>query len=846
MKGFSRKGTVSSIPAPLSPASVSTASRASRLLSPAVAGTASAQRPNTPRATNVLPPAFHTFARTRPQAVPLPHQPSSGKAHPLQLMSPSGAGGQIPLSPPALDLSLYSHANTENIERYSPTAVPAGKRERRLLLGIFPDPEDCKPRDYVRLIATCAAAICMLLLLVESTSSAYFQHCDNPVSCFDLDTELQRSRHVDVDPCRNMFGHVCGRWTSMYPGRQDQFELLNQRLIMSLLENVGQVSTGSGSATDKAGAALFGCMRVAEDMVDDISAIREVLNRHGLHLPAQDIRPSRDVFRILVGLTLQDLLGVFFQLKPSPYLRTDDRFVFELRYAETMYRYVSNEKAIENCVRSYDPDLEDVSTLAMTLTNVENDVAVVTMLYPPREPEHRYLTVQEIEKYYYDSTGHEAIIKTQWWVEDINQNVPKQSAISPQSEILLSDKHALFLTDALLRAYTSRSLPLQSYIAWKVIKYLSHAASSRMVHCHILSSQEHMAYAFPIDLSRCIEYATQVIPYGLLSLQLKNILQDETINYANTVSKRVRQQIEMSYNLSMLDPQSAKSIMQRLRSIHQIVGTASKLRSDEALNSYYRHIPMYDAKVNFVKWLVKAHRAEAAHKILFLHPSPDIATSINRDDWEPTSISVGAFYVILYHLIYLPGGTLVSPLLVRNGPNSYNYGAIGKVIGHELSHAFEPRFLEVTTRGDAQAFYTPRFRKLLEGQQDCLILQANKMTESAIAGNNSISETYADTAGLEAAYLAYSTLPLTDRRMGVGPYTADQAFFVGSCYMLCEAERTPSERSVYLPHRVRCNQPCINTQEFADAYRCSKGSAMFPRSRCDIHDHRLINPSEAR
>ncbi|KAK8780101.1 hypothetical protein V5799_018558 [Amblyomma americanum] len=494
----------------------------------------------------------------------------------------------------------------------------------------------------------------MLLLLVESTSSAYFQHCDNPVSCFDLDTELQRSRHVDVDPCRNMFGHVCGRWTSMYPGRQDQFELLNQRLIMSLLENVGQVSTGSGSATDKAGAALFGCMRVAEDMVDDISAIREVLNRHGLHLPAQDIRPSRDVFRILVGLTLQDLLGVFFQLKPSPYLRTDD------------------------------------------------------------------------------------------------------------------------------------------------------------------------------------------------SLQLKNILQDETINYANTVSKRVRQQIEMSYNLSMLDPQSAKSIMQRLRSIHQIVGTASKLRSDAALNSYYRHIPKYDAKVNFVKWLVKAHRAEAAHKILFLHPSPDIATSINRDDWEPTSISVGAFYVILYHLIYLPGSTLVSPLLVRNGPNSYNYGAIGKVIGHELSHAFEPRFLEVTTRGDAQASYTPRFRKLLEGQQECLILQANKMTESAIAGNNSISETYADTAGLEAAYLAYSTLPLTDRRMGVGPYTADQAFFVGSCYMFCEAERTPSERSVYLPHRVRCNQPCINIQEFADAYRCSKGSAMFPRSRCDIHDHRLINPSEAR
>ncbi|KAK8774480.1 hypothetical protein V5799_010985 [Amblyomma americanum] len=365
----------------------------------------------------------------------------------------------------------------------------------------------------------------MLLLLAESAANAFFEYCDTTVSCFDRDTELQVSRLVDVDPCQNMFGHVCGRWESMYPGQQDQFDVLNTRLRMSLLENSGQARIGSDSAADK------------------------------------------------------------------------------------------------------------------------------------------------------------------------------------------------------------------------------------------------------------------------------------------------------------------------------IIGTPSKLRSDVALNSYYRHVPKYNAETKFVVWFLEAHRAVPVHKKQFLRRSPEAAVSVSTDDWEATEISVGAFYVILYHLIYTPGSILIPPLLHPHGPNSYNYGSIGKVQGHELSHAFESKHLDMVSNDEDQAVYAPRFQRLLAEQQDCLMLQANKMTRSDIAGNNSISETFADNAGVEAAFLAYSTLQQPDRLRGIGQYTADQAFFAASCYIFCEAKRTSSEDGIYLPHSLRCNQPFISSQEFADAFHCREGLPMFPSHRCDIHDRQLVKHS---
>ncbi|XP_077507523.1 neprilysin-like [Amblyomma americanum] len=814
---------------------------------------------------NVLPSPSTPGPRTRPPYVPpwtrrvqggsfrqealSPEKLASRTGHLRMLLSPSGAGGQMPLSPPVADATLFSPPETKQPQQYSTAAITEledeGEQEQRLFLGIFPDDNEGN-LEYCAYMTAYIAGVIILLLIVESAASAYFQYCDVPVDCFKLDKELERSRYVEVDPCHDMFAHVCGRWTSMYPDQPDQFEVLNNRLRISLLENIDEASTSSSSAVDKAGAALYSCMRVGEDGVDRTSTIRDVLDRHGLRFPAQESRSTRDVFRILVALTLQDLLGVFFQLKLTPYVKADNQFVFELKYAETMYRYVTNEEVMAACVRAYDPALRDVTDLAKSLLHVENDVRTMTDMYSPSDQEPEYSKLRDIEIVHSEYDQLDAVIKAQWWVDDINENIPKDAAITLDTEILIREKYVLLVMGGVLRAYKTRSVQLQSFIAWKVIKYLSYTASSRMFYCHFPLGRAHWMHTFANALGRCTGYVKVVMPHALLQLQLKNILDEETVNYAHTVAERIMLQMEISYNFSWLDAKSAKGVVERLRSIHQIIGTASKFRSESALDSYYQHIPESSPELKFADWLVVAHRSVAAHKKRFLQPSATDAASISKDDWEISGISVGAFYVIVYHIIYVPGSILMPPFMVPDGPNTYNYGAIGKVIGHEISHAFDTKYLDVNPRGEKHVFYTRQFARMLEKQRDCLILQANKMTRSAIAGNNSISEAFADNAGVEAAYLAYAALPKSDRQAGAGSYTADQAFFAGGCFMFCQGKDDFSEFSIYLPHNLRCNQPCINTQEFAEAFRCKKGSPMFPRRRCDIHDTQRIMVPDTR
>ncbi|KAH7941563.1 hypothetical protein HPB49_014899 [Dermacentor silvarum] len=774
---------------------------------------------------NVLSPK--TPARPRDDVRKSKTRPPSRAAW----VSSSGAGGQLPLSPTVVswESQATDARTTEGVPHSELTDKP------RLFLGIIPD-DDEGSFEYSAYMAAYTVSFAAVLLFITFAASAYFPHCDNPVDCFDLNRELQRSRLVDVDPCEDMFEHVCGRWTSVYPEQQNLFEILNNRLRVSLLENVDQVTTDSSNAVDKAAAAMTACMNVAEADIDHTATIREVLRRRGLTFPAQQVRSAREVFGILIALTLQDLSGVFFQLKLTPYLKAEDRFVFEFRYSETMFRYVTDEDVLESCVRAYDPSLGGTQELAERLFTVETDVRTITAMHSGGGEYPQYYKFSEIDGVYYNSTQQEAYTTAQWWVDEINKHIPEKSAINLTSDILIKDRHALLLTIDVLRAYSTSSLHLQTYIAWKVIKYLSYAASSRMFFCHFRLGNVHWVSTFAKALDRCTSYIKLVIPHALLKLQVKHILDDETINYTNTIADRIRHQMEVSYNFSWFDRESARGLVERLRSIHQIIGVASKLRSNTALNSYYAHIPKSGAPLKFVDWLVEAHRAVAAHKKRFLQPSPDGTASISRDDWDLTGISAGAFYIIVYHIIYLPGSVLMPPFMVPYGPNSYNYGGIGKVIGHELTHAFDPKYLDLNRRGEKQVFYTPQFFQKLRELQDCIILQANKLTESAIAGNNSISEAFADSAGVEAAYLAYRALPESDRETGAGYYTADQTFFAGGCYMFCQAGEDYSEVSIYLPHSVRCKQSCLNTQEFANAFGCKEGSPMFPHKRCDVHD----------
>ncbi|XP_050036635.3 endothelin-converting enzyme homolog [Dermacentor andersoni] len=689
--------------------------------------------------------------------------------------------------------------------------------------------------SHLKLIAA-STAFCALIVAISVVADSSFPHCEHPITCFNLTHELEASIDASVDPCSDMYDHVCGRWSEQYPGKRHQFALLNERLRFVLFRAVEE-SRDQKNAAEKAGLALASCMRVwSSGDVDNTGSISDVLNRRGLIWPATTNVAVRDVFRQLVAFTLKDDISVFFALKVFTHLKAGDKYTFELKYPQLIMEPILDPEELQTCIRTYNSSV-DVTGLAMQIINLELDYATSTAVNSAYDYSPKYHKFGDIEAMYNSS-----IVSTDWWLDAINEHLPSDAAVGSDSVFLLYDKFALSSVTDILSVYSDRTMNLQNFIGWKIVRYLSYGASSKLSTCDFRDERGNWTFTFPVALKYCIRYVNEILPYGLLTLQLSGILAGSEIPYARNMTNDIRRAIEISYNFSWLDEQSAAGAVRRLRDIHAIIGGPSRLLSRGAVDAHYRHIPgVY--KESFVNWLVDSYRAVAESKIKLVYPPshPDYR-SPSRDDWELTEDTVSAFYLPPYHLIYVPGSLLMPPFQSDSAPDSFNYGGLGKVIAHELTHAFDPKYIDVNYAREPDVFYTPQIKEKFLAKIDCLILQTNAMSQDLFVGERTITESFADNSGTELAYLTYAALAEARRKDGVAGFTADQSFFAATCFFLCGADGEKRvENSVYLSLKARCNQPLMNTEQFAEAFPCAVGAPMRPRNRCDIHTPRMMS-----
>ncbi|KAH6934346.1 hypothetical protein HPB50_023038 [Hyalomma asiaticum] len=181
---------------------------------------------------------------------------------------------------------------------------------------------------------------------------------------------------------------------------------------------------------------------------------------------------------------------------------------------------------------------------------------------------------------------------------------------------------------------------------------------------------------------------------------------------------------------------------------------------------------------------------------------------------------------------------MTSPFAVDPDVPAINYGGLGRVIGHELSHAFDATTSYLDEHVQPFTLYSPSSRKELLARLACLARQINDASGSQTLGNNSISEAFADNAGglrqqSETAQLYNDVPPGSASQLG---YTAQQLFFVSSCFMLCSSQGYDfKRRAVYPPPFLRCNTAVMNTRAFGVAFGCPQGAPMNPIIRCNFH-----------
>ncbi|MDT8999617.1 M13 family metallopeptidase [Paucibacter sp. APW11] len=208
---------------------------------------------------------------------------------------------------------------------------------------------------------------------------------------------------------------------------------------------------------------------------------------------------------------------------------------------------------------------------------------------------------------------------------------------------------------------------------------------------------------------------------------------------------------------------------------------------------------------------------------------------VDRSEWGMTPQTVNAYYSPLANEIVFPAAILQPPFFDMNADDAVNYGAIGAVIGHEISHGFDDKGSQYDGDGVLRNWWSEADRKAFDGIAAKLVAQYDGYEPIAgkhVNGKLTLGENIADLSGLQIAYKAYQRSLGGKPAAVIGGYSGEQRFFLG--WSQSWREKAREERMLQLittdphsPGEFRANGAAVNHDGFHQAFGTKEGDKMF-------------------
>jgi predicted metalloendopeptidase len=228
----------------------------------------------------------------------------------------------------------------------------------------------------------------------------------------------------------------------------------------------------------------------------------------------------------------------------------------------------------------------------------------------------------------------------------------------------------------------------------------------------------------------------------------------------------------------------------------------------------------------------------------FEHDLAKIGKPVDRTEWEMTPPTVNAYYSLQKNEIVFPAGILQPPFFDPNGDPAINYGGIGSVMGHEMTHGFDDQGAKFDAQGNLKNWWTPEDLKNFKGRGDCIAQQFGGFEDSGLHENGKLveGESIADLGGLTISYAAFEkTLQGKPAPGLIDGFSPEQRFFLGFAQDWAWNYRPEFAQLLIKtdPHplgQFRTNGAVSNMPAFAKAFGCSAGSSMVRAEgvRCRI------------
>jgi putative endopeptidase len=327
---------------------------------------------------------------------------------------------------------------------------------------------------------------------------------------------------------------------------------------------------------------------------------------------------------------------------------------------------------------------------------------------------------------------------------------------------------------------------------------------------------------------RCVQYTDgdlgEAVGKAFVQRAFGGDAKARTLDMVHAIEQSMDQDLR---SLTWMSEDTKKEAFVKLRAVANKIGYPDKWRDYSALR-----IVRGDAFGN-------SQRANAfqLHRQL-----AKIGKPVDKTEWEMTPPTVNAYYDPLENNINFPAGILQPPFYNNAADDAVNFGAVGAVVGHELTHGFDDEGRQFDEKGNLRDWWTEADAKAFEERAACIVNQYGgypAVDDVKLNGKLTLGENTADNGGMRLAWMALQE-SVAKKPLGVvDGFTPEQRFFIGWAQIWCqnrtdEMARMLAATDPHSPGQYRVNGVVANFPEFQKAFNCPAGSPMVSASACRV------------
>ncbi|CAH2060687.1 unnamed protein product, partial [Iphiclides podalirius] len=377
-----------------------------------------------------------------------------------------------------------------------------------------------------------------------------------------------------------------------------------------------------------------------------------------------------------------------------------------------------------------------------------------------------------------------------------------------------------------------------SYMMWQVSRSLStYLSKSFRDATKILRKALFGSEGTEESWRYCVTDTNNAIGFAVGAMFVREVFQGEAKTQGEIMIDRIRSAFKENLNnLDWMDSETRQAAEIKADAITDMIGFPDYILNKDELNKQYAELEVqpneyFENNIAFNVFSLK-------------NDLKKLDQPVNKTKWGMTPSTVNAYYTPTKNQIVFPAGILQLPFYDGDNPKSVNYGAMGVVMGHELTHAFDDQGREYDRFGNLNQWWNNATIARFKTRAKCIQKQYSHYTMDGmnLNGKQTLGENIADNGGLKAsfhAYLDYSRSAKVNYTLPGVNYNHRQLFFISFAQVWCSAMTKEStkmqiEKDDHTVAKYRVIGPISNLREFAEEFHCPVDSNMNPKHKCEV------------